>query len=320
MPSTQVLPAAMGGRPLPSRTDAFRPSPAPSGTPAVVAARIDAALAQRTWSLAPTDRPRRCHVFLVAAGRALYREASGAEHDLAGPALLWLPAAAHGEVRLAAGGSGLHAAIAEDLVWRSIGGSPVGSGLRPLLDQAAIAPAERIAAQLPELSALALALVRESRDPQPGGSAMVELYVGLVLLHLWRAAGLAAATGLRGAGATTLQRFRQLVELHYRENLRIDEFASMLGVTRAHLHDACLRATSRTPLALVHDRLLEEARLRLEQTDLPVEQIAYGLGFRDAAYFNRFFKRLTGTTPGAYRTELSRSVRTDTPSSFAAWP
>jgi AraC family transcriptional activator of pobA len=116
-----------------------------------------------------------------------------------------------------------------------------------------------------------------------------------------------------------VQRFRQLVELHYRESLGVEAFAGLLGVTRAHLHDACLRDAGRTPLALIHDRLITEAKLRLEQTELLVEQVAYGLGFREAAYFNRFFRRMTGQSPGAYR-RTRRAARHPSPASFAAWP
>ncbi len=93
----------------------------------------------------------------------------------------------------------------------------------------------------------------------------------------------------------------------------------MLGVTRAHLHDACLKTFGKTPLALVHSRLIDEARQRLSHTALPVEQIAYSLGFGDPAYFNRFFKRLTDDTPGRFRQRaLERSELGG--ASFADWP
>ena len=63
---------------------------------------------------------------------------------------------------------------------------------------------------------------------------------------------------------------------------------------------ACASAGA-TPLSLIHERLVEEACQRLEQTELSIEQIGYSLGFRDPGYFNRFFKRRRGLAPGAYR-------------------
>ncbi|MCX5496067.1 AraC family transcriptional regulator [Kaistia dalseonensis] len=287
---------------------------------AVVASRMETALAERTWSIAERAHRRHCQLFFVLHGRAIFTGVDGHVMDLLAPVMLWLPRPVAGEFRLEAGSDGVTAMIAEDFVWRVIGDSPVAAHLRPMLERAVVAPGERIAPQLAEIGASLNALVRESREPQAGGAAMMALHFGIVMLHLWRASGRGTATTQRGSGVATVQRFRQLVELHYRENLGIDEYADRLGVTRAHLHDACLRATQETPLALVHVRLLEEAQSRLEQTDLSVEQIGYSLGFRDPSYFNRFFKRLSGMTPGAYRQRGPVAASPREPASFAAWP
>ncbi len=283
----------------------------------MIAARIDATLDHRIWSVPSLDGRPRCHAFLVAHGRAAFVADDEEGIDLTPPAILWLPRSARGGFTLAAGGDGAMVAIADDLVVRIVGDSPDSVRLRPLLGRMAVAPADRIAPHLGEVTALFAAIRRESRQQQADAAAMMAHYIGLILLHLRRASGLGPATATHG-GVTIVDHFRQLIELHYRENLRIDQFAGLLGVTRGYLHQACLRATGRTPLALVHDRLIEEARLRLEQTGMPVEQVAYSLGFRDAAYFNRFFKRLTGQSPGAFR-QMAARPRGEAPS-FAAWP
>jgi AraC family transcriptional activator of pobA len=232
--------------------------------------------------------------------------------------MLWLPRLTLGEFRLPAGSDGIVASIAENFILRTVGDSPVAAHLRPLLSRITVAPHDGIVTNLAEIEIAFAALVRESHEQKPGASAMMGHHLGCLLLHLWRASG--GYSTVRGTGTTTVQRFRQLVELHYRDNLSIEIFAKLLGVTRAHLHDACGRSAGCTPLKLVHDRLLEEARLRLENTEFPVEQIAYGLGFRDPGYFNRFFKRLTGVAPGAYRQTIATARSTADAPSFAAWP
>jgi len=189
-----------------------------------------------------------------------------------------------------------------------------------LIDRPLIAPNEGVAAHLREIDALFAALAREAKTPGPGAPAMTALYLGLVMMHLWRACGLAREDAdALGAGAPTAQRFRQLVELHYRDNLSIEDFAQMLGVSRGSLHDACLRALGRAPQQFIHERLATEARLRLAQTAQPIEQIAYSLGFRDPAYFNRFFRRHSGLAPGAYR-KAAHAAPPQKATSFAAWP
>jgi AraC family transcriptional activator of pobA len=235
---------------------------------------------------------------------------------------LWLPRGMRGEFRLFAGGEGFSLSLAEDFIRRAIGEGFIAPHLRPLLERIVVAAADRLLPHLDELRVSCESLIRESRELQPGAAAICVAHVSLLLLHLWRAADLmGAVAGFRGMASSTVQRFRQLVELHYRDDLRVEGYARQLGVTRAHLHDACLRATGRTPLALVHERLTTEACMRLEQTELPVEQVGYSLGFRDPCYFNRFFKKRTGRTPAAFRQELRRTRASgERICSYAAWP
>ncbi|WP_313329399.1 helix-turn-helix domain-containing protein, partial [Stutzerimonas balearica] len=51
----------------------------------------------------------------------------------------------------------------------------------------------------------------------------------------------------------------------------------------------------------VNERLAREAQRQLAYTDLDVQQIARDLGFADAAYFSRFFRKQAGVTPSAFR-------------------
>jgi AraC family transcriptional activator of pobA len=279
---------------------------------------MQTALAGRTWSMASLDGFSRSQVFLVLHGEATFAGDDGMTLELTAPFMLWLPRLTLGEFRLPAGSDGVVASIAESFVLRTVGDSAVAGHLRPLLSRATVAQHDQIAANLPEIETAFAALVRESHEQKPGASTMMGYHLGSLLLHLWRASG--SNSVVRGSGSTTVQRFRQLVELHYRDNLSIDDFAKSLGVTRAHLHDACERSAQTTPLKLIHDRLIEEARSRLENTEFPVEQIAYGLGFRDPGYFNRFFKRLAGMSPGAFRQTVTDARSIVNAPSFAAWP
>jgi AraC family transcriptional activator of pobA len=288
--------------------------------PPLIAARIESGLAHRSWTLAGAAGPPICQIFCVSQGEAKLSGPSVPDLALGGPCLIWLPRGLRGVFRLAAGSEGLSCTVAEDFAGRVAGDSALASQLRPLLSRLTILSGAALSPLLEELSVSFGVLLRETRDQQPGASAIMAAHLNLLLLHLWRGSGLTAAPDRRGAAGTTAQRFRQLVELHYREALSIAAFARLLGVTRAHLHDACLRDTGRTPLALIHDRLIAEAKLRLEQTELLVEEVAYGLGFREPAYFNRFFKRMTGQSPGAYRRTRRAARAAVTTDSFAAWP
>ena len=59
--------------------------------------------------------------------------------------------------------------------------------------------------------------------------------------------------------------------------------------------------TGTTPLQWLLNRRVQEARRLLEQTDLPVDAVAWRSGFGTAASLRDHFRRITATTPTAYR-------------------
>ncbi|MFN0041002.1 MAG: GlxA family transcriptional regulator [Burkholderiales bacterium] len=60
-------------------------------------------------------------------------------------------------------------------------------------------------------------------------------------------------------------------------------------------------ATGLTPIAYVQRLRVEDAKRRLERTEAPVDEISWRVGYEDAAFFRRLFKRIAGLAPGAYR-------------------
>lgn len=283
----------------------------------LVGSKIVAALADRSWSFNASGR---CHLFLVQSGDAVLTVPQQPDAGFRGPALLWIPQAGQGRLRITAGGAGFTVSVTPVFVQRAVSDPGLTIHLHPLLDRVVLAGPDMLGPNLPMITQSFAVLVDESAHLPATAEPMMGLHLASVLLVLWRCSRAANLAEPRGAGATIVQRFRQLVELHYREGLRIDDFAASLAVTREQLHDACLRTTGRTPLVLVHQRLVAEACARLEQTDLSVEQVGYGIGFCDPGYFSRFFKRQTGHSPGAYRRNALTGRRPITAPSFAAWP
>lgn len=103
------------------------------------------------------------------------------------------------------------------------------------------------------------------------------------------------------APAQLVMRFRELIETSFKSHITIEEYAQQLAVTPVRLARACKSTTNRTPLALIQERIIVEAKGELSYSQRSVAEIAYSLGFTDAAYFNRFFKQQTGEPPLQYR-------------------
>ncbi|MHA7879945.1 MAG: helix-turn-helix domain-containing protein [Saccharospirillum sp.] len=100
---------------------------------------------------------------------------------------------------------------------------------------------------------------------------------------------------------TTLQQFRQLIEQHYREQWRVEDYAQALNTTPSRLNRLCKEAMQRNAKSLLQERLLLEAKRKLVYTRTHIDQIAFDLGFSDPGYFSRFFKQHTGASPRAFR-------------------
>jgi transcriptional regulator GlxA family with amidase domain len=90
------------------------------------------------------------------------------------------------------------------------------------------------------------------------------------------------------------------------EPLDVAAMASNAGVSPRTFARRFREETGTTPLQwLLSERVLEARRL-LEESDLPVETIAWRCGFGTAASLRDHFRRAVATTPTAYRGSFRR--------------
>lgn len=210
-------------------------------------------------------------------------------------------------------------ALSEDLIAAAVSGHRTSGELRIVADRLVHADGAGLNACIAPLIYAAEAIHNELRHPGEGGMNLVTSHVTVILVYAWRLAGFhLPQPEVNRSGSAIFQRFLHAVELHFREDWPISRYASQLGVSERRLHGAVTKAAGRSQLQLLHLRILEEARARLEQSGLPIAQIGYGLGFRDPAQFSRFFKTAVGLSPGAFRRQRLQENRKDT--TFAAWP
>ena len=93
--------------------------------------------------------------------------------------------------------------------------------------------------------------------------------------------------------------FRSLVDRYFRENWPLERYEQELGTTAHLLAKACRTAFGVSPKEFIGERRMLEAKRLLLFTVRPVEDIAYELGLKDAAYFSRFFKERVGEPPAS---------------------
>lgn len=119
----------------------------------------------------------------------------------------------------------------------------------------------------------------------------------------------------RAGEAGSLEATRRWACERLAEPLDVAMLARHAGVSPRTFARRFREETGTTPLRWLLERRVLEARRLLEETDLPIDEVAWRAGFGAAASLREHFRRATATTPTAYRRSFRppRSPRRVTP-------
>jgi AraC-like DNA-binding protein len=108
----------------------------------------------------------------------------------------------------------------------------------------------------------------------------------------------------RTAADSPRERVRSVVR-HLRENPAgnpgVDQLAAQAGLSSGHFRRLFREITGQSPLDFTISQRIERACFYLQESSLPVKQVAFTLGYRDIFFFSRQFRERTGYSPGAWR-------------------
>jgi AraC-like DNA-binding protein len=95
--------------------------------------------------------------------------------------------------------------------------------------------------------------------------------------------------------------FKDLLEVNYAKNVSIREYAETLHISSKTLGTITKSIVGKRPSQLIAERIILEAKRLLKFTSLQISEIAFRLGFDDASYFVKYFKRYMNVSPSNYR-------------------
>ncbi len=133
----------------------------------------------------------------------------------------------------------------------------------------------------------------------PGTQQMLASLVAAALTQISRLASATPAD--QPAQAALATELRRLIDVHFRENWSVGQYTDALATTPHLLAKASRDAFGMQVKELINERRLLEAKRLLLFTVRPLEDIAYEIGFADAAYFSRFFRLRVGEAPSDWR-------------------
>jgi len=97
------------------------------------------------------------------------------------------------------------------------------------------------------------------------------------------------------------RKFNLLVEANFRTEHSVNYYAQRLNKSPKTLSNLFALYNQKTPIQMIQERVVIEAKRLLYYTNKSVKQITYELGFEDSAYFSNFFKRHTSVSPVEFR-------------------
>ncbi|MFN8349796.1 MAG: helix-turn-helix domain-containing protein [Spirosomataceae bacterium] len=114
-------------------------------------------------------------------------------------------------------------------------------------------------------------------------------------------------TELPDARFDIIREYNILVEHHYKTQHQVAFYAEKLNKSPKTLSNYFAIYGTKTPQQLIHERILMEAKRLFYYTDKSAKEIAYELGFEDAAYFSSFFKKQIGVSPTDFKNGKQKS-------------
>jgi AraC family 4-hydroxyphenylacetate 3-monooxygenase operon regulatory protein len=98
-----------------------------------------------------------------------------------------------------------------------------------------------------------------------------------------------------------IRKFNVLVDMNYKAKKQVSEYAEMLHKSPKTLANLFSLYNDKTPLRIIHERIVLEGKRLLTFTDLTSKEVAHFLGYEDDSSFSKLFRKITGFSPISYK-------------------
>jgi AraC family transcriptional regulator len=162
--------------------------------------------------------------------------------------------------------------------------------------------------QDPAISDILAALWVEACDGCPLGRGYSTSLCTALVSHLARRYAVPAvgAGGRKGGlSPARLRRVLDHIDGHLGDGIGLTQLAALTGLSPAHFAAQFRRSTGLPPHRYLLQRRVGRAKKLVSAGRLSLAEISYALGFPSQAHFTTTFRKLVGTTPGAYRNGFS---------------
>lgn len=96
-------------------------------------------------------------------------------------------------------------------------------------------------------------------------------------------------------------KFIDEVENNFTRFHTVKDYLEIIGVSQTTLNLYTKQYAKTTPLKIINNRIILEAKRLIRYSNLRIKQISFKLGFDDTSYFIKLFKRNAGMSPAEFK-------------------
>lgn len=145
-------------------------------------------------------------------------------------------------------------------------------------------------------------IVRECRSEQPLRSAMIDALLCQLGVIIQR-----ATTGSTPCPAEVMvEQFERTLQQQFHNPVSIAGLCGDFGVSASYMRQQFRRFRGVSPMERIQQLRVQQAIVSIQQSTLTLDAIAETCGFSSASHLSRQVKRITGKSPGTYRTSMGR--------------
>lgn len=149
-----------------------------------------------------------------------------------------------------------------------------------------------------ELVGYVTAMLKECRQPQPDSGRLVGAYLQLFLAQLLRQHRTRSEQKIYPPQFADLLTY---IETHLAEAITIEDLCAHSHLSRSRIFQLFDEYVAQSPISYAMSLRIKRAQILLQDSEQPITDIAFELGFSSSQHFATAFKRHTGVSPTTYR-------------------
>lgn len=173
-----------------------------------------------------------------------------------------------------------------------------------------IAPTPLIGFRNIQIRHVAMSLLHELNEATVGSRPYADSLASALAMQLVRRYSSLqdVQIGIGGMAPHKLRKAVAMIDQHIAEEeegrVALRDVAKAVGMSYFHFSRAFKKSMGMTPTNYIAEQRIESAKKMLQETELPIAEIALRSGFSSQSHFTTSFRRVAGATPRAFRATI----------------